>query len=142
MPSGKEILQSFYENERIYMASPPEKADSSLLAKTLATDVKLYQTPALPYGGTYDGVSGFLKWGQAMASLFDKVDVTPHSIMEDGDHVVVLSDLSLRVRRTSEQFSMPFVQQVKVDREKGVIVEMKPFYWDVQGLNEAVNRGL
>jgi len=45
-------------------------------------------------------------------------------------------------RRTSEQFSMPFVQQVKVDREKGVIVEMKPFYWDVQGLNEAVNRGL
>jgi len=56
--------------------------------------------------------------------------------------VVVLSDLYLRVRRTGEELSMPFAQHVKVDREKGVIVEMRPFYWDVRGLNEAVNRGL
>jgi hypothetical protein len=140
MASAKAILQQFYADERIYMSQPQDKADPSLLARTLSSDVKLYQSPDLPYGGTYSGVEGFLAWGKEMGNCFDQVGVEPNKILEDGDDVVVLSTLNLRVRKTGEVLSGPFAQHVKVDREQGKIVEMRPFYWNVQGLNEALKR--
>jgi hypothetical protein len=30
---------------------------------------------------------------------------------------------------------------MKVDKQKGVITEMRPFYWDVEGLNAALAIG-
>jgi ketosteroid isomerase-like protein len=137
MPTAKEVLDAFYANERIYMSQ--SNPDPSLLAKTLSPHVKLYQTPDLPYGGTYEGIEGFLAWGKEMSSYFDHVDVKPTKVLEDGDDVVVLSTLHLRVRKTGKDLIGPFAQHVKVDRVEGKIVEMRPFYWDVRGLNEALN---
>lgn len=138
MPTATEILEAFYADERIYMSQPPDQADSSILAKTLDANVQLYQSPDLPYGGVYEGVEGFLMWGKEMMSHFSRVDVQSPKVMGDGDDVVVLSTLNLTVRSTGKEWAKPFVQHVKVDLTKGKIVEMRPFYWDVKGLNEAL----
>ena len=42
----------------------------SLFSRTLHADVKLYQSPDLPYGGVYTGVEGFLAWSKEMAEYF------------------------------------------------------------------------
>jgi ketosteroid isomerase-like protein len=136
-----EILNQFYADERIYMSQPSNQQDPALLANTLSPRIKLYQTPDLPYGGTYEGIEGFLAWGKKMGSYFDTVDVQPSKVLEDGDDVIVLSTLRLRVRRTGRVIENPFVQHIRVDREAGKLLEFRPFYWDVRGLSEALNEG-
>lgn len=139
-PTAKEILNRFYDAERIYMASPVDKRDDSAMKATLAPDIKLYQSPDLPYPGTYTGIEEFMKWGQEMSSYFDKVDVQPTHVLEENDVVVILGTLRLRARATGEEWTNPFCQVDKVDRERGVITEIRPFYWDVARLNRAVGR--
>ena len=60
--------------------------------------------------------------------------------LEDGDIVVILGQLTLRARATGEEWTNPFCQVDKVDREKGLITEIRPFYWDVARLNRAVGK--
>lgn len=120
------------------MAQTPEQQDRALLARTLASDIVLYQTPDLPYGGEYHGIDGFLRWGKIMGSLFSKVDVQPTNVLENEDDVIVISTITLRVRKTGRELVNPFVQHVKVDREAGKITEFRPFYWNVKGLVEAL----
>ena len=138
LPTAKEILDRFYDAERVYMAAPPGTADSSALAATLAPDVKLIQSPDLPYGGVFVGVNGFLDWAKQMNELFSGVDVRDPEVLEGENKAVVLSTLYATVRRTGAVLKIPFVQIIKVDREKGVITEMIPVYWDVEGLKKAL----
>jgi hypothetical protein len=138
LPTAKEILQRFYDAERIYMSASPSTADSSILAATLSPNVKLIQSPDLPYGGTFEGVEGFLDWAKQMSELFSGVDVQDPEILEGDNKAVVLSTVHFTVRRTGEVLIRPLVQIVKVDREKGLIKEMMPVYWDVEGLKKAL----
>lgn len=140
-PTAVEILNRFYATERIYMSAPPDKRDFTGMAATLSPTMTLHQSPDLPYGGTYSGHEGFLNWSQEMAERFDVVDVQNPRVLEGGgDEVVVLSELKLRVRRTAEEWLKPFAQVVKVDRAQGAITEIRPFYWDVKGLNDVLGK--
>ena len=138
--TGKEILNRFYDAERVYMSSPPEQRDASAMRATLAPDIKLYQSPDLPYPGVYTGIDEFMKWGREMSTYFDKVEVHTTNVLEDGDIVVILGQLTLRARATGEEWTNPFCQVDKVDREKGLITEIRPYYWDVARLNRAVGK--
>lgn len=51
---------------------------------------------------------------------------------------MVLSNVRFRVKATGEELKYPFCQVMKVDRQQGFITEMRPFYWDVAGLNAAL----
>lgn len=136
--TSSEILNRFYAAECIYMSAEPAKRDFTDMGTTLSPNIKLFQTPDLPYGGVYEGHKGFQEWSSTMARLFDVVDVADAKVLEEGDYVVILSTLKLRVRKSGEELANPFVQKVSVDREKGVITEMRPFYWNVAGLNKAL----
>ena len=54
--TAREVIDRFYEAERIYMAAPPGTADFAGLAATLSEHVKLYQSEDLSYGGVYEGI--------------------------------------------------------------------------------------
>jgi len=138
--TAKDILNRFYAAERVYMSAPPEHRDANALKATLSPDIKLYQSPDLPYPGTYTGIDEFMKWGRDMSNYFDKVDVQTTNVLEDGDIVVILGQLTLRARATGEEWTNPFCQIDKVNREKGLITEIRPFYWDVARLNRAVGK--
>lgn len=139
--SAESILKRFYAAERLYMASPPESRSFADLAATLAPDVKVHQSPDMPYGGEYKGHEGFQEWSRQMATCFDAMEVQKPEILDNGNEVVVLSTLRIRVRKSGEELIDPLIQWVKVDRSAGLIKEIRPFYWNVRGLNEALGRG-
>ncbi|USW56494.1 Putative NTF2-like domain superfamily protein [Septoria linicola] len=107
LPTAAEILQRFYDAETIYMAAAPKDRDfANGMGKHLCKDMKLVQSPDLPYGGTYEGHVGFQQWTEAMASYFDRLDVTDPQLFEQSgsDTIIVKSFLKLRVRKTGELY--------------------------------------
>ncbi|CRG86987.1 hypothetical protein PISL3812_04000 [Talaromyces islandicus] len=136
----RSILNTFYAAEVIYMSAPPEQRDFSGMAAVLFPNIKLVQTPHLPYGGVFTGAAGFQQWAEQMSDLFDVVDVRDPEIFEKegSNRIVVLSTVHFRVRKTGERMVFPLCQAITVDLEAGQITEMKPFYWDVHTLNKAV----
>jgi len=122
------------------MSAPPAERDFAWMASTLSPDIKLSQTPALPYGGEYRGHAGFQDWSRRMAEYFEVVDVQDSEIFEreGSGTVVVLGRVHLKVRRTGQELEFPLVQTVTVDTEKGLITEIRPIYWDVHAVNTAL----
>lgn len=133
-------MTRFFAAEQKYMSSPPETRDINTILAVCSTHFKLHQSPDLPYGGVYTGHSGMKTWCEEFVADFNKVDVSDIRILERGDEVVVLSLLTLRVRKTGEELSYPLVQHAKVDWSEEKLTEMRPFYWNVRLLNEALGR--
>ncbi len=143
LPTAAEILNRFYEAEKVYMSTPASEQDfDSTMGRTLSPNVELYQSTDLPYGGVYHGHSGFQKWSEEMSSYFSNLIVDEPRVFEQegADEVVVLSTLKLKTRATGKDWVAPLAQAVKVDRQKGYITVMRPFYWDVKGLNEVLGK--
>ncbi|GAB7358294.1 hypothetical protein MBLNU230_g2368t1 [Neophaeotheca triangularis] len=134
------LMQRFYTAENKYMSSPPETRDINSILAVVSTHFTLHQSPDLPYGGVYTGHSGMAAWYEEFVNDFNRVDVTDVRILERGDEVVVLSHLTLRVRKTGEELSWPLVQHARVDWREEKLVEMRPFYWNVRLFNEALGR--
>ncbi|OKL61386.1 hypothetical protein UA08_03838 [Talaromyces atroroseus] len=155
--TARSVLDAFYKAEREYMSVAPEERNFASIAATLAPNVRMEQTSALPYAGVYLGPSGMQDWTRRMADYFDIVDVQNPEIFEraDSDRIVVLSNIHLRVRKSGQEMDFPFCQTFTIDLQRGVIVELRPFYWDVaaisavkkhsgtrcQGANLAANQG-
>lgn len=78
-----------------------------------------------------------------MSALFSALEVTEPKVfeLEGASEVVVTSVLKLTVRKSGEALELPLAQGVGVDRREGVITWIRPFYWDVRGLKEAVGVG-
>ncbi|KAL4781661.1 hypothetical protein BJX76DRAFT_359694 [Aspergillus varians] len=138
--TARAVLNAFYEAEREYMSAAPGARDFSGIAATMAPNLRLEQTSALPYAGVYTGPKGMQDWSIRMADYFDIVDVQNPEFFErpGSDRVLVLSNIHLRVRATGQELDYPFCQSFTVDLEKGNIVEIRPFYWDVAALNKAL----
>ena len=50
--TAADVLSRSYKAGRVHVQAPPqEEANSSGMAARLAPDIKLYQSPDLPYGG-------------------------------------------------------------------------------------------
>lgn len=50
LPTAASILQRFYDAETVYMSLPETSRDfGSTMGATLSPDIKLYQSPDLPY---------------------------------------------------------------------------------------------
>lgn len=144
LPTAAEILKKFYDAETVYMAAAPADRDfAGGMGKVLSPKVEIHQSPDLPYSQSlYEGHEGFIKWGEEMAGFFDKLEVTDPKIFEreGADDVVVSSVLKLRTRDGGKDWEAPLLQIIGVDREKGCILFIKPFYWNVGGLNVVVGK--
>ena len=62
------------------------------------------------------------------------------SVLENGDDVVILMTLNVRLKATGEEMSDPAVQHVKIDREKGLIIEFRIYPWDVVRIKVALEK--
>ena len=144
LPSPAEILDRFYKAETIYMASPPEQRDlASGMGAVLSPELVVYQSPDLMFSSSeYHGHDGFLKWCEEMAGFFNGLVVADPKVYErqGSDEVLVHSTLELVTREGGREWKRPLCQVVKVDREKGWITSIRPFYWDVAGLREVLGK--
>ena len=144
LPTAAEILARFYQAETIYMAAPPEERDfASGMGRTLSPDLRLYQSPDLMFSSSeYHGHEGFQKWSKEMAGFFSHLVVADPQVFEkDGaNDVVVVSRLELKTREGGKEWAAPLTQVVGVDREKGVITSIRPFYWNVAGLKKLLGQ--
>ena len=138
--TAREVLDAFYKAEREYMQATPDQRDYASIAATLAPNVRMEQTSALPYAGVYIGPDGMQDWTRRMADYFEVVDVQNPEIFEcaGSDRIVVLSNVHFKVRKTGKEMDFPFCQAITVDLERGVIVELRPFYWDVAEVNNSL----
>jgi ketosteroid isomerase-like protein len=136
-PTPKEILDRFYAAEAIFMAAPDATRDATDMLSTLSPKIKVHQSPDLPWRGEWIGHEGFAAWGATVTSYFRSLEVLEPRVFEqaDGDEVMVFSTLRLQTKK-GEVWEKPLTQIIKVDRDEGVIVQITPFYWDVQGLKK------
>lgn len=127
----KQVLLRFYEAEANYMKAYEEDGSASFdgMAKTMDPEVVLHQSPDLPYGGEYVGYKGYEQWAKAMASIFDKLEVSEREFFEHGDKVIVVCRFLTRSRINGSVQDFPMAQVVTV--RNGKIVDFRPFYWNV-----------
>jgi len=137
LPTPKEILDRFYAAEAIFMAAPVATRDPTDMLNTLSPNIQVHQSPDLPWGGEWVGHEGFAAWGATMTSYFSSLEVLEPQVFEraEGDEVMVFAKLKLKTK-AGEIWQKPFTQVFRVDRAEGVIVEITPFQWDVQGLKK------
>ncbi|KAH8815288.1 hypothetical protein F5884DRAFT_828649 [Xylogone sp. PMI_703] len=135
-----EILNTFYDAERVFSSSPPDQRNFTALAAILSPDCRFENTKALPYGGVSIGPKEVEQAMADSANYWDLVDVQNPVVFQndDSDQIVVVSTLHLIVRKTGKELFYPFTQVFSVDLGRGLLTELRPFYWDVQGVNEAL----
>ena len=129
--SPKQVLLNFYEAEANYMKAFEENGFASFddIQTTMDSGVVLHQSPDLPFGGEYVGYKGYEDWAKAMASIFDKLEVSEREFFEHGEKVIVVCRFVTRSRVNGSVQDFPMAQVVTV--RKGKIVDFRPFYWNV-----------
>lgn len=136
----KEVLLRFYEAEANYMKAYEEigSANFDEMRETMDSKVVLHQSPDLPFGGEYVGHEGYERWGVAMGSIFDKLEVTEREFFENGEKVIVVCRFMTRSRINGSVQDFPMTQVVTV--RSGKIIDFRPFYWNVPAYVAAAKR--
>ena len=63
--------------------------DMAAIAARIAPDIRIEQTPDLPWGGTFEGLAGFAQFSKTLRTHIDS-RVAVDRIFEAGDDVVVI----------------------------------------------------
>ena len=124
-------LRRFYAAEAAYMEAggAARGADFGPIAATLDPDVVLHQSPDLPWGGEFRGHDGYADWARRMSDAFDRLEVSDERTFVSGDTVVSLLRFRTRSRANGRETDAPMAQVVTVRND--LIVEFRPFYWNV-----------
>ncbi|MEU4999633.1 nuclear transport factor 2 family protein [Streptomyces sp. NPDC021622] len=130
------VLTAMYEAESRYLgAGGPGEASFEPLAPYFAHDVVLHQADALPYGGTWRGHEGMVRFFLAMAEAWESFEIGEQEFFAAGDTVFVRSEVHARARATGRELDFPVLQSITV--RDGRIAEVWPFYWDTAAIAAA-----
>ncbi|MEW2251091.1 nuclear transport factor 2 family protein [Streptomyces sp. NPDC006975] len=130
------VLTDMYAAEAAYLeAGGPGEASFDLRAPFFAPDVELHQADALPYGGTWRGHSGMMRFFRAMAEVWESFDMVEQEFLATGDIAVVRTQVRACARRTGRELGFPVLQTITL--KHGLITEVRPFYWDTQAITDA-----
>lgn len=137
--SPRQILEQFYEAERIFSSTPADQRTFEPIAAVLSDDYYMEQSSALPWGGEYRGRNGLKDWLEK-ASEWVVIDVRDPVIYEnsDSDKIVVLSRIYYTCHKTGEKLDFPLSQTFVIDTQLGQIKEIRAYYWDIKKLNKAM----
>ncbi len=132
------VVKRFYEAEAAYMAAGGARGGASFapIAATLDPEVVLSQTPDLPWGGEFHGHAGYEDWARQMSDAFDQLEVKDLQLFASGDTAVAACRLVTRSRANGAVLDAPMAQVVTVKGD--LIVEFRPFYWNVPGYQAAL----
>lgn len=102
----------------------------------LHPDFKLYEPDGVPYCGEYAGKEGFWELWEKFCATWTDVSISGHHIFESTteDACAVLMYLSGKAVRTGKDFSTSLIELYRL--KDGLIIEIKPFYFDTKYLAE------
>ncbi len=125
-PSNKDIVLAFLDASR--------RGDEEVMKGLLDPDVEVIEADSLPYGGVSKGADGFLKLIRRVFKTWENTEVSVHQVLAEGDHVVLLAEMSGRGRESGKAFSMPIAEVWRL--QDGKIREVRPFYFDTKLLHD------
>lgn len=100
----------------------------------LHPDFKLHEPDGIPYNGTYVGKDGFWGlWDKFLATWTD-VAIEDHHIFESTAEksCAVMMSLSAKSSQTGKSFKTSLIEYYRF--EDGLIIEIKPYYFDTKML--------
>lgn len=97
---------------------------------------EMYVTEAdsLPFAGVHNGPDGFVALITKVFSYWEDARLESKYRVEEGDRIVVFSELTAKGRRTGESFTMMLSEMFRF--QDGKIIEILPFYFDTKKLSE------
>ena len=84
------------------------RRDLALIWKHLSPEIEIYQTPEVPWGGTYRGHDGALEFFRKLNEFTD-ASPTPEEYFAAGEEVVVIGHARGTVQTTGRPFDVRIV---------------------------------
>ncbi len=114
--SNVEIIKSIY--------AAFEHRDQAAILKLISPDVRIEQSTALPWGGSYAGHAGLRDFFTKLLTHLDS-HLTLERYLDAGDHVVAIGWTSGTVRATGKPFHVPIAHVWQV--RDGKAVSFRPY---------------
>lgn len=108
--------------------------DFDEMRKYLHPDMYVTEAESLPFGGVHRGPDGFIALITRVFTYWDDAKLEPKYRVEDGDRIVLFSELTAKGRKSGESFTMPLSEMFRF--QDGQIIEIFPFYFDTKKLPE------
>ncbi|MBT4159907.1 MAG: nuclear transport factor 2 family protein [Gammaproteobacteria bacterium] len=125
--SNRNIVQAVFD------ASANEDWDT--VKSLLHDDIVVIEAESLPYAGEFKGPESFIALNQKVSGSWEDTKTRVDNLIADGDHVVVLGNLSGRGKSTGQAFSVPLAAVWRL--EEGRVREVRPFYFDTKLMHDA-----
>lgn len=124
--SNKDIVQAFLDAS--------VRGDEGAMRDLMHPDVRVIEADSLPYGGIIRGPDGFLDLIRRVFTTWDNTEVSVQQVLGDGDHVVLLAEMTGRGKGGGRAFNLPIAEIWLLDG--GKIREVRPFYSDTKLLHD------
>ena len=106
------------------------RADSDGVLALLTPDVAWHAPDCLPYGGTYHGHDGVLRYAAAAAEWYDFIFVEVEDVAELAPgRAVTVGAFGGRTKVTGVEFRVPFCQTWEFRGDQGAVLR----YWNDSG---------
>lgn len=125
--TNKEIVLAFLDAS--------VRRDEAAMTDLLHPRVRVIEADSLPYGGVSEGAEAFIDLIRRVFRTWQDTKVSVQQVLADGDHVVLLAEITGRGRATGTAFSVPLAEVWRL--ENGRIKEVRPFYFDTKLLHDA-----
>ena len=111
------------------------KGDMAGMIALLAPNIVVHEANGLPYGGVYHGHAGMGALFQKLVGILDHFRVLPEDFFVSGPVVIAKIRVVGRARATGQSIDMPVLEMWTL--EKGLVTEIRPFYWDTAEFQKA-----
>jgi ketosteroid isomerase-like protein len=109
--------------------------DTAAIVSRLAPDIRISQTPELPWGGTFEGLAGFAQFSKTLRTHIDS-RVAVERIFEAGADVVVIGRTIGQTKATGAPFDVAIAHVLTV--REGKVIEAR-YFIDTPAMLAALN---
>jgi uncharacterized protein len=122
---------------RTFFAAAAANENEKMLA-VLHPNLRVVEAESLPYGGIIEGRENFKEFTKGVFTTWNNTSISTEELIEDGNKVVVLASMSAESKTSHTQFTMPIAEVWSFDSD-GLVIEIKPFYFDTKKLVDIFN---
>lgn len=124
--TAKEVVAEYYRTALSGEVDP--------MMALLDNNIRVTEANSLPYGGVWEGKDAFMQLMTKVFEIWKDCNVSVKQLIEDGEWVVALTDMSGVGVSSEIAFNMPLAEVYRV--VDGRIMEITPYYFDAKVLSD------